>query len=79
MSGFTGDTSLRDGVPMLWSITLDTVDTLSGVVTLGAAGLLLILAKSVIGDLLGQCKCKDDSKDGDVENLGCHCEWKFEF
>lgn len=79
MSGFAGDTSLRDGIPMLWSITLDTVDTLSGVVTLGTAGLLLILAQSIIGDLLGQCKCKYDSKDGDLENLGCHGEWKFEF
>jgi hypothetical protein len=79
MPRLTGDASLRDGIPMLWSITLDTVDSLCSVVTLGTAGLLLILAKSIIGDLLGECKCKNDSKDGDVENLGCHGEWKFEF
>ncbi len=79
MPRLTGDTSLRDWIPMLWSITLDTVDSLSSVVTLGTAGLLLVLAKSIIGNLLSQCKYNDDSKEGEFENLGCHGEWKFEF
>lgn len=51
MSRLASNASLIKGIPMFWSITLNTIYSLSNIITLRTTRLLLIFSESIIGHL----------------------------